>query len=55
MAAVAAHHHAPDDDEHTDGQEEMDPARSVEHECGNGPHNEESHANEYAEVHVPCR
>jgi hypothetical protein len=51
MSAVAAYDDAPDDDEDTDAEQEMDPTRSIEHECANGPDDDQRYPYENAEIH----
>lgn len=55
MTSIAAHHDAVDDQEHADGEKEMDPAGSVEHERGDRPDDEEADARDDADVHEPRR
>jgi len=52
MSSISAHDDAVDDQEDADGEQEMDPTRSVEDERRNGPYDEESHASDDADVHV---
>lgn len=52
MSSIAPHDDAVDDQENADGEQEMDPPRSVEYERRNCPYDEESNASDNADVHV---
>src|SRR5439155_10694782 len=51
MAAVAAHDDAPDDDEHADGQQEVQPSRSAVDERADGPHDDERDTGNDSDIH----
>jgi len=51
MSSITANDDAPDDDEDTDGEQEMDPTRRVEHECANGSDDDQCDACDNAEIH----
>jgi hypothetical protein len=51
MSAITAYDDAPDDDEDTDGEQQMDPPRSIEHECANCPDDDQRYSYDDAEIH----
>ena len=51
MPAITANDDAPDDDEHTDGEQQVNPSRRVEHECANRPDDDERYAYDDTEIH----
>lgn len=55
MSSIAAHDDAVDDQKHADGEQEVDPTGSIEHERGYCPNDEESDASDDADVHVSRR
>ena len=51
MSTVATHHDSPNDDGDADGEQEMNPTGSVEHECANGPDDDQRNPYKNAEIH----
>lgn len=51
MSSITAHDDAPDQDEHADGQEEVNPSWSVEAERNDGPDYDKYDGDENAEIH----
>ena len=51
MSPVAAYDDAPDDDEHTAGEQEVDPSWTIEHECGDCPDDDQRYPYDNAEIH----
>ena len=51
MSSVTTHDDAPDDDEHADGKQEVDPSGSIEHECANCPDDDQRYPYNNTEIH----
>jgi hypothetical protein len=51
VSSVTTHDDAPDDDEHADREQQVDPSGSVEHECANCPDDDERYPYDDAEIH----
>jgi hypothetical protein len=51
VSSVAAYDDAPDDDEDADGEQEVDPPWSIEHECANCPNDDQRYPYNNAEIH----
>ena len=48
---VAAHDDTQQDEEHAHGEQEIEPARPIEHECTDGPDDDQHDSRKQAEVH----
>jgi hypothetical protein len=51
MAAITTHDDAPDNEEHADGEQQMNPAGSVKRESADAPDDNQRNAYENAEIH----
>ena len=51
MPSISSHDNSPNHDEHADGQEQVYPSGSFEHECANGPDDDQRNADENTEIH----
>ena len=51
MTAITAHDDAPDDDEYADGEQEMQPSRSIEPDADR-PDDDQTNASENSEIDV---
>ena len=51
MTSISSHDNSPDHHEHTNCQEQMDPSRSIEHECADCPDHNQRNTNENTEIH----
>jgi len=51
MSSIAANDDSPDDDEHADSQQQINPAGTVERERADSPDDDQRNADEKTEIH----